>query len=119
MEGQEKRKTIRIRKPLYVQFGIGIGSAVSWDMSLLKDISEEGLCLRTSMVLEKGQVCYLRFKVPHAKEPMSFAAEVVESLPVSSRVALTRLHFQAVSDDDKRVLREYIALTLANERGGT
>jgi hypothetical protein len=115
-EGNEKRRSIRVSRPLFVQFGLGLGSAIMWDESLVKDISETGICIRTSAPIEKDEICYLRFKVPQTKETVAVSARAIGSSQ-SKNTYFTRLEFINLDEEQQRLLREYIEWTLENERG--
>ncbi len=116
---EEKRKSIRISKPLAVQFGIKKDDySISWDMSLIKDISETGICLRTGSVLQRDDVCFLRFRMPtNPNENVDISAKVIDSIATQANICTTRLEFFDVSEEQKRLLREYVAWALAKERG--
>jgi hypothetical protein len=118
-KSDEKRGSIRIGKPLAVQFGLQTDGSISWDMSLIKDISESGICLRTGIPLEKGDICYLRFKMPtHPWNSLEITAKVVESAQVKMSIHTTRLEFLDLNEEQKQLLREYVAWALMQERSG-
>jgi hypothetical protein len=116
--GNEKRRSIRVTKPFFVQFGIGLGGAITWDMTLLKDVSETGMCIRTASALKKDDVCCLRFRMPLTKDTVAVSAKVVDSLKVGGNIYLTRLEFLCLGEKEKKLLRDYVEWTLTNERGG-
>jgi hypothetical protein len=118
-ERQEKRRSVRVTRPLYVQYGIVAGSGVSWDMSLIRDISEDGSCIRTAFPLEKEDRCFLRFKVPNAEDPLVVSARVLESRAIGHGTFMTRVAFLEVDEEQKMLLKEFIATAIANERGRT
>jgi hypothetical protein len=114
----EKRKTIRISKPLAVQFGIRAGDVYSWDMSLIKDICESGICLRTGSLMGKNAHCRLRIRMPHRpSEVLDIDSNVVDSTESRTGIYVTRLRFSNLNEEQLQFLREYIAWALVQERG--
>jgi hypothetical protein len=116
---EEKRKAVRINKQLAVQFGTKTGETIHWDMSLIKDISESGICIRTGPGLNTDDICYLRFRMPlHPEETLEIAGKIVESTVARLSIYNTRIEFLNLDDNQTRQLREFIAWTLVNERSG-
>ena len=116
---EEKRQSIRVKKPLSVQFGIEKkDGSVSWDMSLIRDISETGICLRANTLMEKDTICHLKLKVPiRPSEALELIGKVVSSEESRTNVYEARLTFVGLNETQKEYLREYIAWVLVNERG--
>jgi hypothetical protein len=115
----EKRKSIRINKPLAVQFGFKTDGTITWDISLIKDISESGICIHTSMMLQKNDTCYLRFKMPtHPWDTLEIQAHVIDSVQTGKPICNTRLEFVSLNDEQLELLREYVAWALIKERSG-
>jgi len=116
---EEKRQSIRIKKPLTVQFGVlKDDGTYSWDISLIRDISETGICLRANTRLEKGSICHLRFLVPVRAEKLQISGKIIDSDELKLNVFAVRIIFTGLTEEDKQSLREYIAWALVNERGG-
>ena len=116
---EEKRQTVRIKKPLPVQFGIQKPDGTySWDISLIRDISETGICLRASVRFEKGLICLLRINVPlRPGKPEVIKGQVIDTDEIKLNVFAVRILFLDLTEDQKKYLREYIAWALVNERG--
>ena len=120
MSFEEKRKSVRIRKSLAVQYGVKKGESFTWDMSLIKDISEQGMCLGTSVQFAKDDVCYLRVRMPTVPGlVLDLQCVVIDSRPSKAGISQTRVVFLNVNDEEKARLREYIEWAQSNERGGT
>ncbi|MGE5307644.1 MAG: PilZ domain-containing protein, partial [Deltaproteobacteria bacterium] len=86
----EKRRSIRIRKPLAVQFSVESPDGLHWDESLIRDISENGMCLNTGTCMKAGEICVLRIRMPLL--PQSFLelrGRVIDSV-ASRAIFLTR-----------------------------
>ena len=116
---EEKRQTIRIKKPLPVQFGVlKPDGSYSWDISLIRDISESGICLRANNKFEKDSICLLRINVPlRPGQPVEIRGKVIDTDEIKLNVFAVRILFLDLTDEEKKYLREYIAWALVNERG--
>lgn len=118
MEG-ERRKTGRIKKNLTVQYACGKDIALKWEMSLIKDISEKGLSISTAEDLVPGQKLFIRLKLPtHPFEWINLEGSVFESKSLSGNFRLTRVEFIQLKEEDKSLIKDYIAWVLLKERGG-
>lgn len=117
---EEKRRSIRITKPLTAQFGVKKDGPISWDMGRINDIGEYGICLYTSVPLQKEAHCFLKIRMPIApRKRLDLTGKVVESFKSKSKanICTTRLEFLNLDEEQKETLREYIAWALVNERG--
>jgi hypothetical protein len=116
---KEKRKAIRVAKPLAVQYAVKKdgSSALRWDMSLMKDISERGCCIRTDEVYPKDDVFNLRIRMPTSPtEYFEVTAKVIDSGVTRGRICTTRLEFFNLTEDQQRLVRDFVAWALEKER---
>jgi hypothetical protein len=115
----ERRKSIRIKKPIAVQYGHSVNNKLVWNMSLLKDLSDTGLCIGTDKHFSKDDIFFLRLKLPLTPfEPLDLDSKVIESNKILAGLYTTRLEFINVSEKQKELIREYVAWFLIKERGG-
>jgi hypothetical protein len=115
----EKRRTIRIKKRLQVQFGLQKADGTyHWDICLISDISESGMCLYMDNRLEKDTMCLLKIRIPvHPGEPIELNGKVINSSEGKTNMSAVRIQFLELSKEKQQYLREYIAWVLVNERG--
>lgn len=114
---EEKRKSIRIKKPLAVQFGVRDGESLVWDTSMINDISETGICLRTGTDMRPGDICTLKIRMPTRPQgTLEVNGRVISS--AYTKQFHIRVEFLPLDEEQKSALREYIAWALVNERGG-
>jgi len=125
--GEERRKSVRIKKVLTVRYSYGVDKAdKKWDMTLVRDISETGMCITTRQRFSLNDILTFLIKIP--SEPLEwveFTGRVVrsEELNVTSREAvagvhLTRVEFLDLKEDQKELIREYIRWFLTKAGGG-
>jgi len=116
---EERRKTIRIKKPLTAQYSYTVDGKQIWDMSLIKDLSESGICLGTNKIFPLNDIFFIRLKVPiRPSLSLEIYGRVVESREFKAGINITRVEFTDLKDEQKELLREYIAWMLVKERGG-
>jgi c-di-GMP-binding flagellar brake protein YcgR len=116
---EERRKSIRIKKPISVQYSYKENNKWVWDMSLLKDLSDTGLCIGTNRCFSKHESFFLRLKLPLKPfESLELNSKVIESNKCQAGPYITRLEFINVTEKQKELIREYIAWILVKERGG-
>ena len=114
----ERRNAIRVKKPLTVQYIPDGQPGAKWEISQVRDISENGMYIATDKIFKTGYRLIVRMHIPvKPKESFQLKARVVESRTLSKTVTLTRLAFTEVSESVKELLREYIAWVLVKERG--
>ena len=118
--GEERRKSVRIKKVLTVRYCYGVDKAdKKWDMTLIRDISETGMRITTRQRFSLNDILTFLIKVPSRPlEWVEFTGRVVESK--ESRVArhLTRIEFINFKEGQKELIREYITWFLSKEGGG-
>lgn len=112
---QEKRKSIRVEKPLLVRYSSEIGSKDNWNIAFIKNVSEAGILFDTNKQFQIGENILLRLKIP--LDPynwMETKGSVIESLPYISKTFLTRLKFICLNDTQRKLIRDYVAWFLKN-----
>jgi uncharacterized protein (TIGR02266 family) len=102
--GPEQRR--HVRKALKVRF-VGSDGELSFNGA---DLSEGGSFLATDLLLDQGDRLQLSFQVPGVPKPMRCAAVVAWVRRVSDRLRPggMGIEFSAMSDDDRRMLAEYL-----------
>ena len=115
----ERRKANRIKKTLTVQYACAGNVDLKWGMSQLKDISDTGLSFTTTENFPPGQNMFFRLKLPtRPYEWIELDGSVVESKSFGGEFRLTRVKFIRLKDEDKTLIKDYIAWFLLKERGG-
>ena len=125
--GEERRKSVRIKKALTVRYCYGVDKAdKKWDMTLIRDISETGMCITTRQRFSLNDILTFLIKVPSRPlEWVEFTGRVAgsEELNVTSREAaaglyITRVEFMNFKEGHKELIRESIIWFLSKEGGG-
>ena len=126
MAETERRKSVRIKKIITVRYSYGIGDEKKWDMTVIRDISETGMCVTTHKQFFPEDTMAFLVKIPSRPlEWMEFIGRVVGSEKLANTPGmsfadtyLTRVEFVNLQDSQKESIREYIAWFLAKEGGG-
>ena len=118
--GEEKRKSVRIKKALTVRYCYGVDKAdKKWDMTLIMDISEAGMCITTRQRFSLNDILTFLIKVPSMPlEWLEFTGRVVESKESMVGTHLTRIEFMNLKEDQKKLIREYVTWFLTKKWGG-
>ncbi len=115
---EERRKAVRIKTSLFVQYCFNINSEhKSWDITTVKDLSETGVSLQTGMPFEIGTIIALCFKIPSRPfDKTEINAVVVGCQSIGQgTTCIVRAEFKNVSDDTRGVLREYVLWMVKNQ----
>jgi c-di-GMP-binding flagellar brake protein YcgR len=114
---EERRRSIRIKKPLTVQYSHMLDNKTVWDMSFIKDLSDTGMCISTNRTFPLNEIFFIRIKVP-IKPFLALETEgkVVESKETKTSGFITRVEFINLKEEEKELIREYIAWILVKER---
>ena len=124
---EERRKSVRIKKTITVRYGYGINKdEKKWDMTFLRDISETGMSIATCHQFSANDILTCIIKIPSRPlEWIEFTGRVVgseELMAISGEVVagshITRVEFINLKEDQKELIREYIAWFLTKEGGG-
>ena len=125
--GEERRKSVRIKKVLTVRYSYGIDKdGKKWDITAIRDISETGMCITTHKEFLPNDTVTFLIKIPSRPlEWIEFTGRVVgfEELRAISEESvagshITRVEFINLKEDQKELIREYIAWFLTKEGGG-
>ena len=115
---QERRRAVRIKKSFFVQYS---DNAASWDMGLVKDISEVGICMITGAMFAVNTQLSLRFKLPtNLREVMRISGRVVDSKKRSDKFSmessisgcLTKIEFIDLNQKQEESIRIYLASSI-------
>jgi c-di-GMP-binding flagellar brake protein YcgR len=115
--GEERRKSIRVKTSLFVQYCIDINSVPrKWDITSVKDLSESGVSLHTGVPFEIGSTIALRFKIPSRPfDKTEISAVVVDCKKIEQgSTSMIRAEFKDLSEDTKEVLKDYIVWMVKN-----
>jgi len=117
--GEERRKSVRIKKVLTVRYGYNVDKNVKkWDITTIRDISETGMCITTHRRFSPDDILTFLIKIPSRPlEWMEFKGRIVgtnesnvipgESV-IRSPVTITRAEFINLKKNQKELIREYI-----------
>jgi hypothetical protein len=118
---EEKRKTYRIKKLLIAQYS---KDGISWDISHIRDFSETGMQITTSTSFTVGETLQFRSRIP--LEPfayLEFLGRVIDCVELKTRfdepvsdMYITRIEFVNLQDNQRALLRKYIAWFLTRKR---
>jgi hypothetical protein len=115
--GEEKRKALRVKTSLFVQYCFDVNSEQkSWDITSVKNLSETGVCLQTGKPFEIGSTIALRFKIPSRPfDKIEISARVVCSQSIGQgTTSMIRAEFKDLSEETKGILREYVLWMVKN-----
>ena len=124
---EEKRKSVRIKKIITVRYSYSLDKdEKKWDMTVLRDISETGMCITTHKQFLPSDIITFLIKIPSRPlEWIEFTGRVVgsEELRAISGEAvawshITRIEFINLKEGHKELIREYITWFLTKEGGG-
>jgi c-di-GMP-binding flagellar brake protein YcgR len=117
--GEERRRAVRIKSKLFVQYCLDINSAdKKWDITTVRNISETGACILTSLQFEKNSTIALRLKIPSRPfETIEIYGRVVDSESFShGETFVTRIEFKDLRPDILFSFREYVDWVIKNEQ---
>jgi len=116
--GQERRRSVRITKPLMVQYLESEDQdKPRWDTTEAKNISAEGLMISVRRPFEVDSIAHFRLKVPlNPFQWLEFDGRVVAcekavtGIDYDSRgsVYLLRIEITAIAPDAKALIKQYI-----------
>lgn len=115
---RERRKSLRIKRSLTVQYGYLLDKdRIKWDMTAIKDINQTGLCISTEKCFPPNEIIYFRIKFPNVPfKSFEFKGKVIES---KAGGLVTRIEFLDLNEDQKAPLQEYAKWFLStNKREG-
>ena len=124
---EEKRKSVRIKKIITVRYSYDINKdEKKWDMTVIRDISETGMCITTHKQFLPNDIITFLIKIPSRPlEWIEFTGRVVGSekrmaIPGECVASLhiTRIEFINLKEGHKELIREYITWFLTKGGGG-
>ena len=87
-------------------------------MSVIKDISEAGICITTNKNFPLGDVINFRIKLPTQPfQWLELYGMVVECEEIMPGTYITRAEFMDLKRDQKELIRSYISLVLGKAGG--
>lgn len=118
--GEERRKSVRIKKALTVRYCYGVDKAdKKWDITTIKDFGDVGMCITTRQRFPLNYILTFLIKIPSRPlEWIEFTGRVVESKESMVDRHLTRIEFINLKEGQKELIREYIRWFLSKEGGG-
>ncbi|MDP2938212.1 MAG: PilZ domain-containing protein [Candidatus Omnitrophota bacterium] len=125
--GEERRKSVRIKKVLTVRYSYGVNKdEKKWDITAIRDISETGMSITIHQEFSPNDIITFLIKIPtRPLEWIEFTGRVVgtEDLKAISGETLTgahitRVEFINLKENQKELIREYITWFLTKEGGG-
>ena len=118
--GEERRKSVRLKKALTVRYCYSVDKAdKKWDITTIKDISEAGMYITTHQQFSLNDILTFLIKVPSRPlEWVEFTGRVVESKESKVGRHLTRIEFMNLKEEQKELIREYITWFLTKKWGG-
>ena len=116
---EEKRKSVRIEKPLMVKYSPEKDSRDNWNVAFIKNISEEGMLFDTNKQFPAGESILLMLKIP--LDPYNWIetkGTVIDSRPFIGSTFLTRLKFTSINQAQKNLIRDYVVWFLSHNSAG-
>ncbi|MFA5349736.1 MAG: PilZ domain-containing protein [Candidatus Omnitrophota bacterium] len=113
---EEKRKSVRIEKPLTIRYSPESNSKDNWNVSFIKNISESGISFDTNTQFQVGEIILMMFKIP--LDPynwMETKGSVVDSHPHIGKTFLTRLKFTSINQTQVNLIRDYVTWFLSQK----
>ncbi|MDD5347911.1 MAG: PilZ domain-containing protein [Candidatus Omnitrophica bacterium] len=115
---EDRRRTVRVRKPLDVEYSVSSRRTPSWAAGWLCDISETGMCMVSRPLPGRTGKLTVRIRVPiRPARTLTCGARIIAQTLLERSTALIRIEFDPMDDRTRRLLREYIAWLLIKERG--
>ncbi len=125
--GEDRRKSVRIKKLLTVRYSYGINNSnKKWDITSIRDISETGISINTQQAFAVNDIITFLVKIPSRPlDWLEFTGRVVVSEELKSisgeSVAgshLTRVEFINLKEKERELIKEYVTWFLAKDGGG-
>ena len=122
----ERRKSVRIKKFITVKYSYGDSkNGKKWDITSVRNISETGMCITTQEQFLPNDIVTFLVKIPSRPlDWIEFTGRVVASEKIMATsgqsiaaLHLTRVEFINLQEDQKVLVREYVAWFLNKEEG--
>jgi len=125
--GEERRKSVRIKKFITVRYNYGADTGEKkWDMTVVRDISETGMSIATNHKFSPNDIVDFLIKIP--SRPLDWieltgrvvASKELKSVYTAAVTAAhtTRVEFTNLKEDKKELIRQYVTWFLSKEGGG-
>jgi len=116
--GEERRRAVRIKSTLFIQYCLGNTANNAWDISTVKDISESGVCILTGRRFEKDSTIALRLRLPSRPfEAIQIYGRVVDSTSAGYAGSfITRIEFKNLKEDIQILFHEYVRWIINSEK---
>jgi len=123
---QEKRGARRVKKNLIIQYSMDTRDGVQkWDVSSVKDISEKGVSFIASNKFPLGTIAHMFIKIPTRPfEGFEVSGKVVNIEESKTKnedpdfnLPLIRIAFLDLKEEQKTLIRDYIAWCLSKDGG--
>jgi hypothetical protein len=118
-QDEERRESVRIKRSIAVQFKKGLKiTGQRWTSTVLRDISETGICIKTAASFLSGSYIRLRLKIPTDRIWLQIYGRAVKSDRQDSNY-WTHVRLLKLDAQQKKEIRTYIAWVLVKEGGTT
>jgi hypothetical protein len=116
---QEKRSAKRVEKNLIIQYSIDTDTGVrKWDVSSVKDISEKGVSFMVNGKVSLGTIIHMLIRIPLKPfEWFELSGKVLGSKEYSFDSSFIRVIFLDLKEEQKTLIRDYIAWCLSKDGG--
>ncbi len=116
---EERRKSIRIRKTLTLQYCSELDKEKNiWITAMIRDISEGGVSFCADKNFLTGEILALRIKFPlNPFQYTELKGKNVYSQELTMGMYLIHLEFIELQEEQKKVIKEYLTWILDKEGG--
>ena len=119
-EGPERRRSMRIKTTLTVQYAQDAldENTRKWDTTIVRDISEHGICITTTGCFSPKEALTLLIKLPsNPLEHIEMKGRVVDSKSLKASFGqtvrdtyVTRIEFTDLKEEHRELIRSYVQL---------
>ncbi len=123
---EERRKSVRIKKALTVRYSYSVNKdEKKWDIATIRDISETGMSVNTQYKFSPNEIVTFLIKIPSRPlDWIEFTGRIAgteDSKAASGEILtgthITRVEFINPKEEQKELIREYIAWFLTKGGG--
>jgi c-di-GMP-binding flagellar brake protein YcgR len=113
---EERRRSIRVKTMLFIQYSLDVQESKRWDITTVKDISETGLCIFTGRKFRSEETITLRLKIPSRPfDSIEVKGRVVgSSVSETGQAFITRIEFKDLNRETKTLFHEYVEWVIKN-----
>ena len=119
-EGPERRRSIRVKTTLTVKYAQDAldENTRKWDTTIVRDISEHGICITTTGSFLPKEALTLLIKFPSKPlEQIEIKGSVVDSKSLKASFGqtvrdtyVTRIEFTDLKEEHRELIRSYVQL---------